>query len=797
MISEVNGKFRHDPPDDVVRNDGATIVIVTFNSQRAIARCLDRLVGTLRDHDEVVIVDNSSTDDTTTVVQEYVIRDRRIQLLQNQQNSGYAAAANQGARSGRHPYIAFLNPDTLVTSQWIDRLIYHLGPHKTAAVGPLSDCVAGLQHLGLYLSEAQLKTPDGDALAERLYRQYRQQSLESRLLIGFCMMIKRHIFEMLGGMDEHLFLGNDDLDLSWRLGLKGYCLSIAKDTLVFHEGQASFATAPKAFTDRLVQESTDYLGYKLLKHYGHGQVPSARELWSIDWFAPVCRFDAFRPLTSLVMLTYNQLDYTRRCIESLFRHTRIPFELIVVDNGSTDESLPYVNSLDRAGSACIRVQVIANETNTGFAYGCNQGIAQSRGSNVILINNDVVVTDGWLPRLLDAADSGPSVGLVGPRTNSVSGPQQIDAPDYDTRTLQDLNPFARMFAAQNRQSTTRHWRLAGYCLLIKRSVIDKIGGLDPRYKIGNFEDDDYCIRAHLAGFEALIANDCYVHHFGSQTFLGNRIDIGSQLEQNWKRFKQKWGIDPQIPYRGTYHVPLPRGGFDPSRHFIQIDNQSTLPPQKIVPEPMQRSTHSSLRSGETEPQARTYRRMESYRARQPARGLSTTILDDVLEEVTKYIAPRHQREAVWILTRLVESDPNHSRAHHDLGLLSFQLGDHDNARKHLQKAVELDSENTRYLKGLADFYLMARGRAKEAMELYVRVLEINNLDTDSLFAVGVVCAKLKKRDDARIFYRRVLDIEPGHEAAMQALKQLDGGRRTESHLSAVSHASVSPKAAAG
>ncbi len=766
-------QLQHNLPDDVTANDAATIVIVTFNSQRTIGRCLDRLAGTLRDHDEVVVVDNSSNDATTAVVREYMLRDDRIQLLQNQHNTGYSAAANQGARTGKHPYIAFLNPDALVTPRWIERLIFHLKPFKTAAVGPLSDCVAGLQHLGRYLSEEQLKTADGDALAEQLYRQYRQQRLESKLLIGFCMMIERHVFERLGGMDEHLFLGNDDLDLSWRLRLKGYRLSIAKDTVVFHEGQASFATAPKAFTDRLVRESTDYLYYKLLEHYGHGNVPSTRELWSIDWFNPVCRFDAFRPLTSLVMLTYNQIDFTKLCIESMFRHTRIPFELIVVDNGSTDGSLQYLSSLDRSGSACVRVEIIANETNTGFANGCNQGIRQSRGSSVVLINNDVVVTDGWLKRLLDAAESGPNVGMVGPRTNSVSGPQQIDAPDYDTRSLGNLEQFAQAFAERNKGSTTPHWRLAGYCLLIKRSVIDKIGGLDPRYKIGNFEDDDYCVRAHLAGFKSLIVNDCYVHHFGSQTFLGNRIDIKGQLEQNWARFKHKWGIDTQTACGETYHVPLPHNGFDPSKHVVSIDTRSSSRTPQDAPEPMQRSIHSGNRSDETEEKAEMATGIRMYQAKQPTGGLSMTLLDGVFERVVQYIAPQHKAEAAWILTRLVESNPNHSRAHHELGLLFYEMGDRDNAQKHLQKAVELNDQNAHYLKDLGHFHHVVNKDVSAAQRYYDQAIARDPEDADLLTTAAHLYTTQQAFDKAAVFYRKVLAIDPDNHQARDCLKKVE------------------------
>jgi O-antigen biosynthesis protein len=100
-------------------------------------------------------------------------------------------------------------------------------------------------------------------------------------------------------------------------------------------------------------------------------------------------------LTSIVMLTHNQLEYTRQCLESIRRLTDEPYELIVVDNGSTDGTVDDLRVMDG-------VRLIVNEVNRGFPAAVNQGIAASRGSQVLLLNNDTVVTTGWLRRLLDA-----------------------------------------------------------------------------------------------------------------------------------------------------------------------------------------------------------------------------------------------------------------------------------------------------------------------------------------------------------------------------------------------------------
>ena len=98
-------------------------------------------------------------------------------------------------------------------------------------------------------------------------------------------------------------------------------------------------------------------------------------------------------LTSIVIVTHNQIDYTRQCLDSIARLTDEPYELIVVDNASTDGTVDYLRA--KPG-----VRLIVNHTNRGFPAAVNQGIAAASGKQILLLNNDVIVTTGWLFRLL-------------------------------------------------------------------------------------------------------------------------------------------------------------------------------------------------------------------------------------------------------------------------------------------------------------------------------------------------------------------------------------------------------------
>jgi GT2 family glycosyltransferase/tetratricopeptide (TPR) repeat protein len=284
-------------------------------------------------------------------------------------------------------------------------------------------------------------------------------------------------------------------------------------------------------------------------------------------------------LTSIVLATHNQLDYTRLCVESVRSRTDEPYELVFVDNGSTDGTPDYLRGL--AGA-----RVICNPDNRGFPAAVNQGIAASSGTQVLLLNNDTVVTTGWLGRMLMALHRDPSVGLVGPCSNSVSGEQQVPA-GYDD--LSGLDGFAWDWGKARQGEAEDTDRLVGFCLLASRDLVDAVGPLDERFGTGCFEDDDYCLRALRAGWRAVIARDAFVHHFGGRTFAGSGVDFAALMERNRRLFRQKWEEENPapaaasggevfglVPEPGGRGLRLTRGRVGLSLCMIVRDNARTV-----------------------------------------------------------------------------------------------------------------------------------------------------------------------------------------------------------------------------
>ncbi len=244
------------------------------------------------------------------------------------------------------------------------------------------------------------------------------------------------------------------------------------------------------------------------------------------------------PLASVIVPCFNQLEFTRHCVVALARHTRAPWELIVIDNGSTDGTADYLQGVHDV--APFRVKVITNPENRGFPIACNQGLKEARGEHLVLLNNDTVVTDAWLNQLVALAASNPKIGMVGPVSNYASPPQLVEEVTY--KDLDAMHRFATRWRAQHLGQWRTVEKLSGFCLLLKHQVLEAIGGLDERFGLGFFDDDDLALRARRAGFELAIAHDLFIHHFGSRTFVGAGIDAEKLLEENQGRFAEKWGL---------------------------------------------------------------------------------------------------------------------------------------------------------------------------------------------------------------------------------------------------------------
>lgn len=240
-------------------------------------------------------------------------------------------------------------------------------------------------------------------------------------------------------------------------------------------------------------------------------------------------------LCDIVIPVWNNLEVTRRCIDSITGDTEIDYRLILIDNASNDETKKYLESVrDRLGS---KILLVRNENNLGFIKASNQGMRLSDAAYICLLNNDTIVTKGWLAEMIKAASSSSIIGLVNPSSNNLGQkPGRGESPDSYARKLKD-DPvsFVEIGSA------------IGFCMLIKKEVIERVGVFDEIYGMGNFEDTDYSRRAIKEGYICVRANRAYVHHDEGNSFVRGKA-FDENFERNRQIYEFRWGKRKRIAY---------------------------------------------------------------------------------------------------------------------------------------------------------------------------------------------------------------------------------------------------------
>jgi GT2 family glycosyltransferase len=256
------------------------------------------------------------------------------------------------------------------------------------------------------------------------------------------------------------------------------------------------------------------------------------------------------PKVSVIMLTHNNRAFTEACLYGLERFTQYPdWELIIVDNASTDGSVEFLKSY---AARQPRVNLILNRENCGFAAGNNLGLNAATGEYLVLLNNDTFPTIGWLRDLIRHLIKDPTIGLIGPVTNNIGNEARID---INYKDMAEMAVAARRYTSAHARQLLSPRVVAFFCAAMPRAVYEKVGPLDETYGLGFFEDDDYCRRIREAGYSVAIADDVFVHHHLSASFQKLGCDQTSELfKRNLAIYEAKWG--KWIPHEYRHPVAV-------------------------------------------------------------------------------------------------------------------------------------------------------------------------------------------------------------------------------------------------
>ena len=230
---------------------------------------------------------------------------------------------------------------------------------------------------------------------------------------------------------------------------------------------------------------------------------------------------------NIVIPVYNALEKVKECAASIRRCT--DFEnarVIFVDDKSTDpEVLPFLEKT--VGEAGFHGSLLRNERNLGFSASINRGIVEARSwdgtaamTDVILLNSDTIVTEGWVEKLQRAAYSDPSIATATPLSNNAT---IFSVPEFCQANVlpegYSLEKYAEIVEKASLHSYPQVPVAHGFCMYVKRAALDAAGLFDSEtFGRGYGEENDFCFRAEQMGFKHILCDDTYVYHNETASF---------------------------------------------------------------------------------------------------------------------------------------------------------------------------------------------------------------------------------------------------------------------------------------
>jgi glycosyltransferase involved in cell wall biosynthesis len=592
-------------------------IVSTYNSERFIRGCLEDLVNqTLYQKGglEIIVIDSGSEQNERSVVEEYQKQYKNIVYTRTERETVYAAW-NRGIKLATGEYITNANAD--------DR-------HRNDALEKMASLLDQNPAIGLVYADVVITSTENETFGNHTpagaYRwlDYSKELLTLGCFIGPQPMWRKSLHDRFGYFDES-FTSSGDWEFWLRiskgtqmfhipefLGLYFYSpqsaehrdpqLRINEDSRIFNRYIPRYLATMEdidrglAIVNMLEQKHGDVRQFASIKNNlmllksRHSQNLMAKGKSGIE--PPGSQgFTAIKPLrkeslfqiaqnrtameqqknfASIILLASDRQEDFRKCLKSIKAHTQDPHEIIVVPLDSNTTSLKWVKKFFRKHPGDRTVE---NRGKLNYAKAGNIGIREASGEYVVVIDDSVMVTDGWLSGMTECLTSASDMGLVGPMMNDCEGPQgvkKIAAPfglamtnqentPHDRKTkairgdssrLMETPEYAKSFRERNRHRRVPVKKLQGFCLLISRAVCEKTGVFDEQFAMPEYAVEDYCLRAVMAGYRNLIAGDVFVYHKNSKNLSGPEIirkiifAHNKVLFSDRKRFNDKWsGID--------------------------------------------------------------------------------------------------------------------------------------------------------------------------------------------------------------------------------------------------------------
>jgi FkbM family methyltransferase len=483
--------------------EGVPLISVIVSSYRAEAfmqECLEDLERqTMSRHMEIIVIDAASPENERAIVSAFQERYKNIIYLRTPTRVGVYPAWNMALKLATGIYVTPFSTNDRLRQDAYEILAGTLDEQPDVA----------LVYGDTYLTRHPHQTFEHHQ-REGIWQwpEYNYHDLCRRCLVGPHPMWRRSVHQDVGLFDES-FVALGDQDFWLRLGASKRLLHIPVATGLYWRSSEGLSNRPEIANP---EEA------RLRARYGRKTAPTSAP-------AAAC-FDC-----SIIIPVWNKRELTEQCLTELAKVTSgISYEVIVVDNHSTDDTAHFLNQL--SGD----IQIIRNSENLGFAKACNQGARAARGRFLIFLNNDTIPLNNWLAALVTEVTSHPEVGIVGSKLLYEDDTIQHAGVVFSREGLMPYHlyrHFHRDHPAVNQRRTFQSVTAA--CMLIRREIFETAGGFDEGFQNG-LEDVDLCLKVGDKGWQIVYQPLSVLYHLESQTPGRKTYEQANAL-----RFLRRWG----------------------------------------------------------------------------------------------------------------------------------------------------------------------------------------------------------------------------------------------------------------
>lgn len=743
-FSEVAIGVQGEVCDAPLQSPLVSVIVPTYNRRSTLKDALQSIRGQTFTDYEIIVVNDGGVD-VNDIVAEFNERNN-VSVIQHGKNRGLAAARNSGLGIARGKYIAYLDDDDRFASHHLETLVSFLENSDFRIA---------------YSDAWRIHQREEQGVHVEYYRDmpFSQEFNPDLLLLGnyfpvLCMMHEKKCLDKTGGFDETLTT-HEDWDLWIRLSRYYPFAHVKQVTAEFTWRTDGSSMTSKRLDDFL---RTKQIIYQKYDEYFR-ENPDLGPLRDAELRNLHDRIMETHFVCSIIMPVYNKGELTKQCLTKLAEVTEgCSYEVIVVDNASTDETKDFLATL--GGD----IRIISNPENYGFARACNQGAAVAKGRYLIFLNNDTIPNRGWLQPLVEEVEQHTDVAIVG---SKLLYPDQTvqHAGVVISRWFGTPYHFLRGVPSDWPVVNTRKelQAVTAACMLVRKCDFEKLGGFDERYRNG-FEDIDLCLKAREQGLKVVYQPRSCLMHLESQT--SGRKDCDGQ---NAQLFKQRWGHqwmedEDWVGWQNGYATvqKIQNGEFIFLTRPIR-DLGSSVTSWKMVAE-----LQKKLLGQPKKPIA-------ELKHQQAIRDLLTRFEQwpndsGVLEwggRVAESLGLELAAKGFWskLLTVAV-----HPHAHLGLAKLAIKDGDFNEGRRHLDIVNTLYPQEGKgwHLRGIL---CLQEGSVQEAEKAFKKAIMIAPWATDFIRGLGLAYLSSSKPEQAWNLFEKAVQINQDDPAPLKELMQ--------------------------